>query len=119
MSEAQILSQLDHPNVIKYHEVFKDSPESLTILMEYADDGDIQGKLLQARKAFRHVPEETILGWLAQVVHALQYLHAHGIIHRDVKTANMFLTKNGTVKLGDFGVSRQFEVCDAQACVIP
>ena len=94
---------------LRYKEVFKPSPEAVTIVMEYADDGDLQGKLTQARNLRRPVPEEQVLSWLAQVVLALDHLHANGIIHRDIKTANMFLTKDGTLKLGDFGVSRQFD----------
>ena len=78
--------------------------------MEYADDGDVLSKLNQERTANTYIDEETILAWLAQCVNALAHLHSNGIIHRDVKTANMFLTKEGVLKLGDFGGSRHFKV---------
>jgi serine/threonine protein kinase len=89
--------------------VIHGAADVLTIVMEYADDGDLQGKIVQARNTRRPLAEDLILYWTAQVVLALHHLHQNGIIHRDIKTANLFLTKAGLVKVGDFGVSRQFE----------
>ena len=96
----------------RYKEVLRPSPETLVIIMEYADDGDVLSKLNQARTAKTYIEEDAVVSWLAQCVNALEYLHSNGIIHRDVKTANMFLTKEGVLKLGDFGGSRHFKVCD-------
>ena len=96
----------------RYKEVLRPSPASLVIIMEYADDGDVLAKIKHAREVQTLIAEETILSWLAQCVVALAHLHSNGIIHRDVKTANMFLTKEGILKLGDFGGSRHFKACD-------
>ncbi len=79
--------------------------------MEYADDTDLLAKINSTRTRNSFIPEATIVAWLTQIVHGLSYLHANGVIHRDVKPANMFLMKDGTVKLGDFGLSRKFPVC--------
>ena len=78
--------------------------------MEYADDGDVLAKIKLAKETQTYIEEDTVVSWLAQCVVALSHLHSNGIIHRDVKTANMFLTKEGVLKLGDFGVSRHFKV---------
>jgi NIMA (never in mitosis gene a)-related kinase len=78
--------------------------------MEYADGGDIQAQIDKARASNASIDETAIVSWLAQAVLGLNYLHVSGVIHRDIKNANMFLTKSGTLKLGDFGVARQFTV---------
>lgn len=53
----------------------------------------------------KHFSEEQILDWFVQICLALQYVHDSKVLHRDLKTQNIFLTKNGTVKLGDFGIA--------------
>eukprot|EP00967_Tisochrysis_lutea_P132450 scaffold231189_cov18-Tisochrysis_lutea.AAC.2 len=51
-------------------------------------------------------PEGQVLDWLVQVTMAVQYVHANNILHRDLKTQNIFLTHDGCIRLGDFGISR-------------
>ncbi len=72
--------------------------------MEYADDGDLQAKVNLASTTHRPIPEDTVLTIGAQVIFALVHLHDQGVLHRDIKTANVFLSKSGSAKLGDFGV---------------
>jgi serine/threonine protein kinase len=91
--------------------------------MEFADDGDLQGKVHLAASAHRPIPEDTVLSIASQVILALAHLHDQGVLHRDLKTANVFLTKSGAVKLGDFGVSRILddhdECLSARRCQTP
>ena len=103
LKEASILQNLDHPNIIKFQEVFLcKNPNSLNIITEYADGGDLN------KKIERKIPfkEDLILDWFIQICLALNHVHSKRIIHRDIKAQNIFLTKNGIVKLGDFGISK-------------
>ena len=53
--------------------------------------------------------EKTILNWFLQIALALEYIHTKKILHRDIKTSNIFVTGNGAIKLGDFGISKILE----------
>ena len=108
-NEAKILGKLDHQNIIKFIEFFE-SPKpkpALNIVTEYADGGDLSEKIkLQNNKPFN---ESEILDYFTQICLALKHIHEKKIIHRDLKSGNIFLMKNGLVKLGDFGISKGFE----------
>ena len=54
----------------------------------------------------RLISEKLVLDIVYQMVSAISYMHAHNVLHRDLKTANIFLTKEGLVKIGDFGISK-------------
>jgi NIMA (never in mitosis gene a)-related kinase len=105
MREARILEALSHPNIVKFRESYKTRSGKLHIVMEYADGGDLH-KRIQAAKG-THFPEETILRWFTQLCLAIKYIHERRIIHRDLKAQNIFLTKDGIIKLGDFGIARE------------
>lgn len=62
--------------------------------------------------------EDEILNWFIQIAIALEYIHGRKVIHRDIKTSNIFLTGNGTVKLGDFGISRVLENTNEAAMTV-
>ena len=108
-NEAKILGKLDHQNIIKFIEFFE-SPKpkpALNIVTEYADGGDLSEKIkLQNNKPFT---ESEILNYFTQICLALKHIHEKKIIHRDLKSGNIFLMKSGLVKLGDFGISKGFE----------
>ncbi len=75
--------------------------------MEYADAGDLHNCIKKHREVKRlHFPEPQIRNWLVQITFALQYLHKNSILHRDLKTQNIFMTRTGLLKLGDFGISK-------------
>ncbi|XP_023311409.1 serine/threonine-protein kinase Nek7 [Anoplophora glabripennis] len=104
-NEVDILSTLNHPNIIRYIESFKDE-DSLQIVMEYADGGNL-AQLINLKKHKNDVFTEIgILDIISQISAALSYMHSKRILHRDLKTANVFIGMNGTIKLGDFGISK-------------
>ncbi|KAG2443892.1 hypothetical protein HXX76_002232 [Chlamydomonas incerta] len=100
--EVKVLRQLSHPLVLSYvdHFIYKGH---LCIVTEYCDAGDLY-QLLRARKAA--LPEAQLLDFFAQVLLAIQHVHGKNILHRDLKTQNIFLTSGGSIRLGDFGISR-------------
>ena len=105
-NEVRLLASFSHPNIIGYKEAFFDEKSSsLNIVMEYADDGDLSSKIKNNLKKRVQFDETTIWSILIQILEGLNYLHKSGIIHRDLKSANIFLTKKGIVKIGDLNVS--------------
>ena len=106
LNEILILSSLNHPNIIGYKEAFFDSKtRTLNIVMEYAEEGDLQKKIKENLKIHRHFTENTLWDWIIQILEGLKYLHDNKIMHRDLKCANIFISKNGILKLGDLNVS--------------
>ena len=134
LNEVKVLSKMDHPNIVgkipinqlmqtlfmtssahfrrlcvtkmylisAYHDSFE-KDGILMIEMEYADGGNLAEFL---GKQTARLEEKDILDILYQMVSGIRYMHAHHVLHRDLKTANIFLTKEGTVKIGDFGISK-------------
>ncbi|CAK6984292.1 serine/threonine-protein kinase Nek1-like, partial [Scomber scombrus] len=101
--EVEVLSNMTHPNIVQYKESFEEG-DCLYIVMNYCEGGDLSMKIKsQEGKLFS---EEQILDWFVQICLALKHIHDRNIIHRDIKPQNIFLTKDGTVQLGDFGVAR-------------
>lgn len=100
--EIRVLANLHHPNIIQYAEHFQEQG-TLFIIMEYADGGDLY-KLIQSRHGVLFTEEE-ILHYFSQICLALNYLHEKNVLHRDLKSQNVFLSKDHGVKLGDFGIS--------------
>ena len=102
--EVSILRKVSHPNIIKYYSSFLEN-ESLCIIMEYAELGDLY-TLIKHYKRHQKFFEELILWRIAfEVLNGLEYLHSNNIIHRDIKCLNLFLSKDHHVKIGDLGVS--------------
>jgi len=94
-------------NIISYKESFyEDATSSLCIVMEYADGGDLYNKILSYKKKGQNMPEKEVWHYFIQIVRGLQTLHDLKIVHRDIKCANLFLTKDGVLKLGDLNVSK-------------
>lgn len=103
LDEAKIMENLTHPNIIRFREVYKTKRGKLCIVMDYADGGDLQ-KFLKTTK--KYLKEDLILDWFTQICLAMKHVHDRKILHRDLKSQNIFLTKSQFVKLGDFGIAR-------------
>ena len=108
VNEVRILASINHPNVIGYKEAFwNDKESSLNIVMEYADDGDLQTKIQRMRKEGGMFNEDLIWSYSIQMIEGLKALHDKKIMHRDLKSANIFLVKEKhQCKLGDMNVSK-------------
>ncbi|KAM6341939.1 serine/threonine-protein kinase Nek3-like isoform 2-T2 [Podargus strigoides] len=111
--EAVLLAKMKHPNIVAYKESFE-ADGHLYIVMEYCDDGDLMQKIKHQRgKLF---PEDTILHWFVQMCLGVKHIHDKRVLHRDIKSKNVFLTQNGKVKLGDFGSARLLAHPVSYAC---
>ncbi|KIO23906.1 hypothetical protein M407DRAFT_214002 [Tulasnella calospora MUT 4182] len=100
MSEIDLLKNLNHANIVKYKGYVK-TRENLYIILEYCENGSLHNIC----KRFGKFPENLVGVYIAQVLEGLVYLHDQGVIHRDIKGANILTNKDGTVKLADFGVA--------------
>ena len=109
--EARLLSELTHPNIVSYKDSFHFNG-LLHIVMCYCEGGDLN-KYLKSRNSC-HLSESQIIHWFVQIALALQYLHKLNILHRDLKTQNIFLSRN-IVKVGDLGIARVLESSGAMA----
>jgi NIMA (never in mitosis gene a)-related kinase len=74
--------------------------------MEYADNGDLYERIVKQKDRKMYLPENHIWKYMLQITKALKHLHGLDTVHRDLKCANIFLMKDGTVKLGDLNVSK-------------
>nr|XP_002128026.1 serine/threonine-protein kinase Nek4 [Ciona intestinalis] len=108
-SEAKLLSQLKHPNIVSYKDSFENDDGFLYIVMGFAEGGDLYTKLREQREKDEFLLEVQVVRWFIQICMALQYLHQKHILHRDLKTQNIFLTKAKMIKVGDLGIARVLE----------
>ena len=107
LNEIRILSSINNKNVISYKEAFFDEKDStLNIIMEYADKGDLFQLISDYKKKKEYFEENEIWNILIQLINGLKSLHDLSILHRDLKSANVFLFSNGLCKLGDLNVSK-------------
>lgn len=106
--EAKILKSLNHSNIISLKEVFQQSipKPALNLVMEYADGGDLYNVINEYIGKNMSIPEEQVLDWFIQICLGIRYIHNKKILHRDLKTKNVFLTSSGIIKIGDFGISK-------------
>jgi NIMA (never in mitosis gene a)-related kinase len=108
INECRVLAKLDSPHVVKYHESFvADGGTKLCIVMEYAPRGTVRELIKTHRSSPRgRVPEPVAWRLLLQCCLGLSHIHSRHILHRDVKSENIFLDKNGDAKIGDLGVAK-------------
>ncbi|KAL2634846.1 hypothetical protein R1flu_006325 [Riccia fluitans] len=109
MQEIDLLKNLNHQNIVKYQGSFK-TKTHLYIILEYVENGSL-ANIIKPNK-FGAFPEQLVAVYIAQVLEGLVYLHEQGVIHRDIKGANILTTKEGLVKLADFGVATKLTEAD-------
>ncbi|XP_037342934.2 serine/threonine-protein kinase Nek9 isoform X1 [Pungitius pungitius] len=116
MNEISILSILQHNNIIAYLNHFVDK-NTLLIELEYCNGGNLYDKI--NRQKGKLFSEEVVIWYLYQIASAVAYIHKAGILHRDIKTQNIFLTKTDLIKLGDYGLAKKLnsEFSMAETCV--
>ncbi|KAK1401629.1 Mitogen-activated protein kinase kinase kinase NPK1 [Heracleum sosnowskyi] len=100
--EVKLLKNLSHPNIVRYLGTVKEE-EALNILLEFVSGGSISSLLGK----FGSFPEAVIRMYTKQLLLGLDYLHKNGIMHRDIKGANILVDNRGCIKLADFGASKQ------------
>ncbi len=108
--EAQALAQLSHPNIVAIHDFGFAGADYLFYVMEFVEGTDLQQLISQGL-----VSTDLTIRILTSVCDALEAAHGKGLVHRDVKPANILLAKDGRVKVADFGLAKRF---DGQATML-
>lgn len=108
VNEVRVLSSLKHPYIVSYRESFCEG-RNLAIVMDYADGGDLHQRIRKMRHEGRVFGEDRVLRWFTEATLALKYLHDKYVLHRDLKSQNLFLTSQDRLRLGDFGISKVLE----------
>ena len=108
LNEVRILASIHNQNVISYKEAFwDDNTSTLNIVMEYADDGDLFTKIKKMKQEQTFFEEKKIWDLAIRLIQGLKSLHDKNIMHRDLKSENIFLfKKNSQCKIGDMNVSK-------------
>ena len=125
-NEIEILRKLSHPHVVRFEDTFV-LGQDVCIVMQFCEGGDLARLIGEQRSAGRRLPEAEVRGLLAQLGSALAHMHALRIVHRDIKSSNVFLLGANAAPggalgatrhalLGDFGVSKALESTRAMAC---
>ena len=103
-AEVQLLQDLNHPNIVRYLGTER-TLDALNIFLEYVPGGSIASLLAK----FGSFQESVVRVYTKQILQGLLYLHGQGVIHRDIKGANILVANTGLVKLADFGASKKIE----------
>ena len=111
--ELKLLASLRHPGIVGYKESFEvnvnSSRHALCIVMQLCDGGELAEFLEGVKNKRKRVPQHIVMNYFVQMTLALQYMHQHRVLHRDIKTQNIFLLGNGRLVLGDLGICKKFE----------
>lgn len=103
-AEVYSLQDLNHPGIPKIFEV-KEDDQYVYIIQEFIHGVDLKTLLLK----YGRVEEDIIVFWMNELAEILQYLHAQGVLHRDIKPGNIMLSNDGQLKVIDFGLARDLE----------
>ena len=110
LAEAKILSRLNHSRLVHVHESgIDESSGTPYYVMDLVQSAVGKSETLEDVRKAGKVTEARALQWLADICEGLEYIHAQGVVHRDVKLENVLIDENGHAVLSDFGVSRIFD----------
>ena len=100
-------------NIVKYEDDFIHSEKSALdptysfyIVMEYCPYGDLTDRIREMDANNERLSSKEVMSWFVDICKAIKYIHARGILHRDIKGPNVFVGEGNILKLGDFGLSR-------------
>ncbi len=116
VSEVSLLASLDSPHIVRYYDSFLDK-DALNIIMELCEMGDVH-QLLKRQSATAppsFLSENQLWHLFLHTALGLHYLHARKILHRDLKTMNLFVNAEGNIKIGDLGVAKMLTTQSAMA----
>ena len=105
-TEINLLQELKHPNIVLYKESFIDENQNLNIVTTFCEGGDLYQKIFKSQKTY--FQEKEIINALIQLLLGLSYIHDKKIVHRDIKTKNIFIQNEHTLRIGDFGIAKIF-----------
>src|SRR3989338_4226716 len=100
-SEFDLLSRFNHPNVVQLVSLIK-TEKAINFVMEFIEGGSLLDVVLKFGSS---LPESLVRKYSQQAFVGLEYIHGQGFIHRDIKASNLLITKSGTIKIADFGIS--------------
>ena len=103
INEVKILASLDSPYIVKYYDSFVED-KKLHIVMEYCDKGDLSQAI--RNQMGRFLPENKIWKFFIQMCLGLEFIHSKKILHRDIKSMNVFLVRDDNIRIGDLGVAK-------------
>ena len=110
LAEARILSRLDHPQLVHVYELGVDAiGGNPYYVMDLVRNGAGVSETLEDFRKKGSVTEERAMQWLADIREGLEYIHAQGVVHRDIKLENVLINAEGRAVLSDFGVARIFD----------
>ena len=104
--EINLLQELKHPNIVLYKESYIDKNQNLNIVTTFCEGGDLYQKIFKSQK--NYFQEKEIINALIQLLLGLSYIHDKKIVHRDIKTKNIFIQNKHTLRIGDFGIAKIF-----------
>ena len=110
LNEAQTAGALDHTHILKVYDA-GEMDNGMFMVMEYVDGADTLKSFIEPGKL---LPIDVAVGYFRQCADALDYAHSRGVVHRDIKPANLMLTREGKVKIGDFGIARRVQADQTQ-----
>ena len=105
-TEINLLQELKHPNIVLYKESFIDENQNFNIVTTFCEGGDLYQKIFKSQKTY--FQEKEIINALIQLLLGLSYIHDKKIVHRDIKTKNIFIQNEHTLRIGDFGIAKIF-----------